>query len=123
VVVAEDDTEMRALLAKVLSRDGYEIVEVRDGAEMLRYLEGLAGSGPGGALPDLIVSDIRMPGRTGLDLVAAMHDAHIELPVILITAFSDSATQQQAAALSATLLDKPLDLGELRRVVRDKLAS
>lgn len=122
VLLAEDDPEMRALLCLAMRRDGYEVIEATDGAQLLVYLESLAMSLPGQPAPDIIVSDIHMPGYSGLDLLSAMREANLELPVILITAFSDKATRGQAERFAAILLDKPLDIDDLRRVVRSIIA-
>ena len=68
----------------------------------------------------LIVTDNRMPGCTGLELLTALRAAHWETPVILITAFGSAATHRHAAALGATaVLDKPFPLDQLRALVRD----
>jgi len=118
VVVAEDDADMRELLVVALRRDGYEVAEAKDGSQLLLWLEEICLRGPEAVTPDLIVSDIRMPGHSGLELLAAMREADIGLPVVLITAFSDAATRERATRAGAVLLDKPLDLDDLRRVVR-----
>ncbi|MFO0585955.1 MAG: response regulator [Polyangiaceae bacterium] len=115
IVVAEDDTEMRALLSEMMRRDGYEVREVKDGRELLLVLEDVCLRG---IAPDLIVSDIRMPGYTGLELLWAMREADIVLPVILITAFSDRKVRDRARRGGAILVDKPLDFDDLRRIVR-----
>lgn len=121
VVIAEDDAEMRALLVVGLEREGYEVLEARDGVQLLLCLEQICMRAPGAPIPDLIVSDIRMPGHTGLELLQAMRDADIRLPVVLITAFSDGATRERAERAGAVLIDKPLDLDDLRRVVREMM--
>ena len=115
IVIAEDDAEMRALLAELMRRDGYDVHEAKDGRELLLVLESVCIHGIG---PDLIVSDIRMPGYTGLELLWAMREAEIALPVILITAFSDRKVRDKARRSGAILVDKPLDFDDLRRLVR-----
>lgn len=119
IVVAEDDAEMRSLLAELMRRDGYEVHEAKDGRELLLVLEAVCIHG---VLPDLIVSDIRMPGYTGLELLWAMREAEIALPVILITAFSDRKVREGAQRSGAILVDKPLDFDDLRRLVRGIVA-
>lgn len=118
IVVAEDDTEMRTLLCEMMRRDGFEVREARDGGELLLVLEDVCMRG---VSPDLIVSDIRMPGCNGLDLLWAMREADILLPVILITAFSDRQVRDRARRGGALLVDKPLDFDDLRRIVREVL--
>jgi DNA-binding response OmpR family regulator len=116
VVLAEDDDEMRHLIARKLRRAGYDVVEARNGAELALVIE---DGRLGGTLRDdgraieLIVSDIRMPGITGLEVVQLVRGTDWSVPIILITAFGDRETHSEAMRLGAVLLDKPLDLDEL----------
>ena len=118
VVVAEDDWEMRRILASALARDGYEVTEVADGNQFLRQMTRQMMSDQRVAF-DAVVSDIRMPGCSGLELLAYLRLWQQDTPVILITAFGDRATHARAKALGAvTLFDKPFDIDDLRDVVR-----
>ena len=106
---------MRSLVADALRADGYDVVELADGGRLLVDMaERLKGGGAGDSL-DLLVSDIRMPICSGLQILAALRDAHWRTPVILMTAFGDEATRRQAESLAAVLLDKPFDLDDLRK--------
>jgi len=68
--------------------------------------------------PDAIVSDIRMPGGTALEILEAVRSYDWALPVVLLTAFGDRETHAEARRpRRAALLDKPFDLDELRLVV------
>lgn len=118
VLLAEDDRELRLLLATVLRRDGYEVLEARDGNHLLEIMgESLVSSG--GAPLDIVVSDIRMPGKSGLELLAGLRRDDWATPVVLITAFGDPETHAEAYRLGAdAVLDKPLDLDDLRVVVQ-----
>jgi DNA-binding NtrC family response regulator len=63
---------------------------------------------------DLIISDVRMPGYGGLDLLASLRHANSRVPVILITAFGSASTHAAAKRLGAfATLDKPFDLDDL----------
>ncbi len=121
VLVAEDDPEMRRLVVEALRKDGYQVDSVSDGGRMLIALAHGIVDPTGGSLPDLIVSDVRMPVCSGLQLLEQIRTAHLRMPVVLMTAFGDDATRKQAHSLGARLLDKPFDLGELRRVVASLL--
>ena len=69
-------------------------------------------------LYDVIVSDVNMPGLSGLDVLAALRCADWTTPVILITAFGDQQIRAEAEALGAARrLDKPVDPGALRAAV------
>jgi len=114
VLLAEDDPDMRALLASALRHDGLDVIEVADGTELFDYIGSTwAGAGPQGR-PDLIISDVRMPGFTGLEILDILRQAEFGLPVILITAFGSPETHQQAHRLGAVaVFDKPFELEDL----------
>jgi CheY-like chemotaxis protein len=113
ILIAEDDTIMRQLLAKVVRDDGYAVLECRDGLELFGHLEAFVGRQA--ALDfDAIVSDILMPGPTGLEILEALYDRAGFPPVILITAFGDKGTHARAhKAKAAAVLDKPFEIDEL----------
>ena len=121
ILLAEDDDEMRRIVAEALRADGYEVVELIDGGRLLVDIARRLKSGTGANSMDLIVSDIRMPVCTGLQIVSALRDAHWHTPVILMTAFGDAATRKHAETLQAVLFDKPFDIDDLRKVVASML--
>lgn len=115
VLVAEDDTEMRRLLAEALRGDGYDVKEASDGGRMLVELtHGVRSSFEN---VDLIVSDIKMPVCSGLQIVEAIRSTRCEIPIILMTAFGDEATRTQAALFDALLFDKPFAVDDLLTAV------
>ena len=110
--MAEDDAEMRRLVADGLRKDGYEVEEESDGSHVLLRLLSVA-------VPfDLIVSDIRMPGCTGLDMLQALRNSGARTPVILMTAFGDEETRAHVEGLGAVFFAKPLALADLRYTAR-----
>jgi CheY-like chemotaxis protein len=122
IVLAEDDYELRRMLAGVLIEDGYQVTELCDGGELLDYVTsyGLRA----GAVPraDLIISDVRMPKHGGLEVLAGLRRARFATPVVLITAFPEADTLAAAEALGAvTVLDKPFEIDDLRMVVLNLL--
>ncbi|HEY3448975.1 MAG TPA: response regulator [Myxococcales bacterium] len=116
VLLAEDDPEMRALMAWTLRADGYEVQEVGDGDELLRAL-GTVELGEGG--PDVVVTDVQMPGVSGLEVLERVRRSRARLPVLLVTAFGDWETHARAEQLGAEVLDKPIELDDLRKRVFD----
>jgi DNA-binding response OmpR family regulator len=121
VLLAEDDPDMRSVVADALRGDGYDVVELADGGRLLVDIAARLKDGTGGDSLDLIVSDIRMPICTGLQILSALRDAHWHTPVILMTAFGDEATRRHAESLSAVLFDKPFDVDDLRTAVANLL--
>ena len=72
----------------------------------------------------LILSDINMPGMSGLEMLPQVKAARPNLPVIMITAYGDEATKKKAAELGAAgLLTKPIDFGLLREEIVQRLDS
>jgi CheY-like chemotaxis protein len=123
ILVADDDAAMRQVLADSLRKDGYEIVEAKDGAELLvRITRMLGGASPADEI-DLIVTDVRMPTCGGLDVVKGLRDATSKIPVVVMSAFGGPHTRSRAAALGAVFLDKPFRMGVLRSTVRDLLGA
>jgi two-component system, response regulator, stage 0 sporulation protein F len=113
VLVAEDDDAMRHLLSKVLYADGYAAVECRDGIDLFGRLEAFVGRRATLDF-DAIISDIVMPGLTGLDILEALHSRNGFPPMILITAFGDKGIHGRARkAGAAAVLDKPFGFDEL----------
>jgi len=123
VLVAEDDRAMRELITTLLRDAGYDVVEACDGAQLLDRIGDLAGRLHGRNAIALIISDIRMPGLTGLDVLAALRVAYWRTPVILITAFGSEESHAEADQLGAlAVLDKPFALDDLLALVRRTVA-
>ena len=119
VVVVDDDIEVRNLLADALTKDGFGVTQIEDGDSLIGHL-GKSVSDPGGySPPDVIILDVRMPGSSGLEILASLACAKWPTPVILMTAFGDAATHAAAAELGAVaVFDKPFELDDLKRAVR-----
>jgi DNA-binding response OmpR family regulator len=123
VLVADDDDDMRALVAATLRADGCSTLEARDGQELLDLL-GRALSEPE-LQPDVVVSDVKMPRRSGLGVLQAMRQARWNLPVVMMTVVSDESIHTVARRLGAVgVLHKPFEPDELLAAVRNaKTAS
>jgi len=116
VCVAEDDPEMRRLIVDSLLRDGARVDEAPSG---LALFDRLRRASLENDLPDILVSDIRMPGLTGLQMTAVIRDRGWGMPIVLVTAFGDEETHDAAAAVGATVVfDKPFDIDDLRTAVQ-----
>jgi two-component system response regulator (stage 0 sporulation protein F) len=118
IVLAEDDDDLRVLIGSALRMDGYQVIEARDGGELLDVIaDWLVYRWPEEPV-DLILSDVRMPGYSGMEVLAGLRKAHWETPVILITAHGNANMRDEAAQLGANaVLGKPFDLDDLRTAV------
>lgn len=116
IVVAEDDPGMRELVVNTLRDDAHDVVMVPDGGRLLVLLARYAREEL--PMPDLIITDERMPVMTGLAMLKGLRDAHWHIPVLLMTAFPDQQTKWHAESLDARLLTKPFPLEALREAVR-----
>jgi DNA-binding response OmpR family regulator len=123
IVLAEDDPALRQLIAGALELDGHRVIQVATGNALLAAIQNIVVHGAEGGNLALLISDVRMPELSGLDALKSLRDAKLQVPIILITAFSDLWTQAEAARYGARLLDKPLELRVLRKAVRDSLAA
>jgi DNA-binding response OmpR family regulator len=113
---------MRSLLALSLRRAGFWVTPCRDGSDLLSQLTPfILDEVPVGF--DLIVSDIRMPLVTGLEILEDLPQREGFPPIILITAFGDRHTHERACELGAVAtLDKPFKMEDLLALVRESLA-
>ncbi len=111
ILVVDDDPTIRTSLAEALA-DGS--VEVRVAASAEDALAKLQDS----SVPDVVLSDIRMPGLSGLELLKLLREQAPSVDVILMTAYDDMPTVVAAMREGAAdFLSKPLDLHEVRRIL------
>ncbi|TDI31672.1 MAG: sigma-54-dependent Fis family transcriptional regulator [Acidobacteria bacterium] len=117
ILLIDDDAAGRTALRRALQRMNYEVEAHAAGAPALKSL----GDGTGF---DLVITDIKMPGMDGLELLRRVKEANPELPVILITAFGTIENAVEAISQGASdYLTKPLGLPEVRAKVAKTLES
>jgi len=116
ILVAEDDGEMREMVASALRNDGYDVVEASDGGELLAQLASAASAKVHDAF-DLVVTDVRMPGSNGLHVLETLRRARWNVPMIVMTAFGDPQTRATVELYGGIFFDKPFDLDDLRTAV------
>jgi DNA-binding NtrC family response regulator len=111
ILVAEDDEQMVDLLQRVLGEEGYLVTAVRDGAQALSKLEEEPSF-------DLVLTDLRMPGLDGMELMRRAMARQLRQPVILMTAFGtiDSAVQAMREG-AYHYLAKPVHIEDLLEIV------
>jgi two-component system response regulator HydG len=114
VLVADDDPGLRESLERTLTRDGYRVVVASDGRAALERLQA------GGV--DLVLSDLRMPGLSGLEVLRAVKAMAPDVDVILLTAFGTIEEAVKAMKEGAyDFLTKPFQRAQLQRVIRQAL--
>jgi two-component system nitrogen regulation response regulator GlnG len=113
--IVDDDQSIRFVLEKALLREELPTRSFTNAREVLQALEG-ASDDQG---PQILVSDIRMPGGSGLDLLSKVKEKHPGLPVIIMTAFSDLDSAVSAFQGGAfEYLPKPFDLPKAIELIR-----
>lgn len=114
ILVVDDDPEMRALLLDVLSNEGYEVVEAKDGTEAVLALRARKF--------DVILMDKNMPGPSGLDLLPGFRRVCPWSPIIMMTAFGDVPSYMEAVEKGAMeYLFKPFRMEELKAAIAKAL--
>ncbi|MGO9838644.1 MAG: sigma-54-dependent transcriptional regulator [Polyangiaceae bacterium] len=114
VVVADDEAASRNALATLLRAEGFEVTLAEDGLAGLARVQEVA--------PDILVTDLQMPGIDGIELLRRARESHPDLIVILMTAFADIETAVRAMQEGAEhYLSKPLQVDELLLVIRRAL--
>jgi two-component system response regulator PilR (NtrC family) len=116
ILVADDEQSMRELLAIVLRREGYEVLLADNGRTAIELLEHEP--------VDLLISDIKMPDMSGVDVLRAAKKIDQDILGIMITAFASTETAIEAMRLGACdYLSKPFDIDLLKMKVREKVEN
>jgi len=115
VLLVEDDRTVRDQIARALSELGYEVIEARNGVDALTVLESYA------APVDLVLSDIVMPEMSGTELAGRLREWYPRLRVLFMSGYSANAIAANGLTDGEQLLEKPFELAELARRVRDVL--
>jgi two-component system response regulator PilR (NtrC family) len=116
ILVADDERSMRELLAIVLRREGYEVLLAENGRAAIELLEREP--------VDLLISDIKMPDLSGVEVLRAAKKIDPDILGIMITAFASTETAVEAMRLGACdYLSKPFDIDLLKMKVREKIEN
>ncbi len=110
VLVVDDEEPIRNALKKFLSQQGYDVVTASSGDEALRVLQRQKIS--------VLLLDVRMPGRSGIDLVPQVLEMEPSIAVLMLTAVNDATTAALCMQRGAMdYLTKPIDLSDLARAI------
>jgi two-component system NtrC family response regulator/two-component system response regulator HydG len=114
IVVIDDEVNAAAALETLLREDGYDVARAHDGRTGLQLLEKHD--------PDVVLTDLRMPGMDGIELLAKIKEMRPETMVIVMTAYGTVKTAVKAMKLGAEdYLGKPIDVEELEVVLQKAL--
>ena len=114
LLVAEDDGDLRRLLSAALRRDGHQVIEARDGAEVLEALASTLIE-PVASPFDVVICEQTLPGIPGLTVLAGLRSRQRATPFILVT---DEATVRDRARRLGAAVVAHLDVQAIRAAVR-----
>jgi DNA-binding response OmpR family regulator len=117
ILLVDDDDETRELLRDFFDDRGYAVETAGDGAKALSRLATFAA--------DLVITDLEMPGMSGLELIRSLHAAKPQCPVLLVTARAERELPLRRLGRRAGFecLRKPLDLEALEMIVERMTAA
>src|SRR5262245_42129841 len=116
VLVVDDEVNARNALTELLRDEGYTVDAAADGFKALGKIAEFA--------PDLVLTDLKMPGMDGIQLLGKIREADPDLPVVMMTAFGEVETAVGAMRAGARdYLSKPVNVGELSVIVAREMAG
>jgi two-component system, NtrC family, nitrogen regulation response regulator GlnG len=120
--IVDDDQSIRFVLEKALLREELPTRSFTNPRDLLAALGNTNEQDPDNLPPQVLVSDIRMPGGSGLDLLTKVKEKHPGLPIIIMTAFSDLDSAVNAFQRGAfEYLPKPFDISKATELIRRAL--
>lgn len=109
VLIVEDDSTIREVMADALTDEGYLVLQARDGEEALARIES--------DQPGLILLDMRLPVLDGWGLARRMREKGLKVPIVIVTATHNTAVWAKEIG-AVGYLAKPFDLDDLVKVVQ-----
>lgn len=111
ILLAEDDDDFRSLLEDTLSHHGFAVKPCADGLQLLDEIVGCVFHDVNP--PDLILTDVQMPGVDALQIVQGLRTLGWDMPVVVVSAFGDDDLRARVRTLGAYYFDKPVSLTDL----------
>lgn len=110
VLIVDDNMYIRFALTSLMSQSGYEGIEVGEGEKVIAEVTARQ--------PDVIILDKKLPGYDGLDLLREIKKIDENIPVIVLTAYGDDKTREEAFEAGADIfMTKPFDNDEIIRTI------
>jgi two-component system response regulator AtoC len=114
ILVADDEQNLRRVLAALLRRDGHEIVQAANGLEAIERLADV----------DVVITDLRMPGADGMEVLRTANKNHPHVPVIMITAYGSVGQAVEAIKAGAfDYIEKPFEQDSIRVIVEKAIGQ
>jgi CheY-like chemotaxis protein len=114
ILVIEDETELRRNMVRGLAKlDGITIAEAESLDAAIAEIDSAA--------PELVLSDLNLPGRSGIELLAELDARRLTIPVVFISAYVNAFRDAMPRGRQVEIFEKPMGLHELRELVRRKL--
>ncbi len=112
ILVVDDEESIRLLYKEELEDEGYEVVLAADGMEALEKFQLFQ--------PDLVTLDLKMPGMDGLEVLQKIRKVDMDIPIVLLTAYSEFKQDFTTWASNAYIV-KSMDLSELKVTIKEFL--
>src|SRR4030095_1311489 len=110
ILIVEDRDSLRRMLERALGQEGYEVAAAADGRAGIRLL--------GEQSFDFVLTDLKLPDVSGLEVLEASRAAQPRAPVVVLTGYGTVGTAVEAMKLGAyDFLEKPLDIDDLARLI------
>lgn len=111
ILVVDDEIDVREMIATGLALDGYEVRTAQGGADALEQLRAEAVS--------ILITDFKMPGMNGVEMVTRIREIAPDIPVIIVTGYLTPSTVEQCLALGRVVfIRKPFEFETLANAVR-----
>ena len=111
ILIVDDDLNLCTMLAEELSEVGYETYFLTNGDRVLEYVQNNQ--------VDLILLDLKMPGKNGFEVLQELEINNIDIKVIVLTAYADVKSAMESAKMGAAdFISKPYDFDELLITIR-----
>jgi two-component system cell cycle sensor histidine kinase/response regulator CckA len=118
VLLVEDDPMVRQMMQVILSHGGYRVIEAANGSEAIRMLRDCRDQ------VNIVVMDIMMPGKNGLETLTELQQINEDIPCIFVSGYSTTALSERGIdSCDITLLDKPVSPQKLLMEVKSKIAA
>src|ERR1041385_887084 len=114
ILVADDEQNLRRVLVAMLRRDGHEVVQAASGVEAIERLADV----------DVVITDLRMPGADGMEVLRTAAKSFPQVPVIMITAYGSVGEAVEAIKAGAfDYIEKPFEQDSIRIIIEKAIGQ